>query len=204
MRNKIKGVIFDLDGTLLDSFSVRVDSWHRALYMNGHDVEKSKIEPLIGLPGTSLASIFSSSPEKVETDEEKIFKERLNEVGFFPDVPFTIGKLEELNIKWLVVTSARRSFVDLIPILPEKVITIDDVELGKPNLEPYEKAAALMDLDPAKIMVVGDSINDLIPAKKLGMLSVLVTHGMKKDIQIQDLTVVEISDILKIINEFSN
>ncbi|MGP6206473.1 HAD family hydrolase [Cuniculiplasma sp. SKW3] len=203
MKNEIKGVIFDLDGTLLDSFSVRVDSWHRALYMNGHDIEKSKIEPLIGLPGTSLASIFSSSPEKVETDEEKIFRERLNEVGFFPDVPSTLGRLDELNIKWLVVTSARRSFVDLIPILPEKVITIDDVTLGKPDVEPYGKAANLMNLEPKNILVVGDSINDIIPAKKLGMLSVLVTHGMKKDIQIQDLTVEEISHILKIITDLS-
>ena len=35
MKRSIKGIIFDLDGTLIDSFSLRVDSWHRALYMNG-------------------------------------------------------------------------------------------------------------------------------------------------------------------------
>ena len=199
MKDKIKGIIFDLDGTLLDSFSVRVDSWHRALYNNGHDVDKSKIEPLIGLPGISLATIFSSNPERIETDEERIFRDRINEVGFFPDVPATIGKLDEINISWTVVTSARRSFVELIPILPEKVITIDDVNLGKPHTEPYEKAAKLMNLEPRQIMVVGDSVNDIIPAKKLNMLAVLVTHGQKKDIQIQDLTIKEISDIFEII-----
>lgn len=204
MKRSIKGIIFDLDGTLIDSFSLRVDSWHRALYMNGAKVDKSDIEPLIGLPGISLASIFSDSPEKVETDEERIFRERIAEVGFFPDVIPTLGKLESMNVKWIIVTSARRSFVDLIPVSPGKVITVDDVETGKPDTEAYEKASEIMGIDPGEIMVVGDSINDIIPARAMGMLSVLVTHGFRKDIKIQDLTVKEISEIIQVIGEGSN
>ncbi|MCL4345719.1 MAG: HAD family hydrolase [Candidatus Thermoplasmatota archaeon] len=204
MKRSIKGIIFDLDGTLIDSFSLRVDSWHRALYMNGANVDKCDIEPLIGLPGISLASIFSDSPEKVETDEERIFRERIAEVGFFPDVIPTLGKLESMNVKWIIVTSARRSFVDLIPVSPGKVITVDDVETGKPDTEAYEKASEIMGIDPGEIMVVGDSINDIIPARAMGMLSVLVTHGFRKDIKIQDLTVKEISEIIQVIGEGSN
>ncbi len=199
MKGKIKGIIFDLDGTLLDSFSVRVDSWHRALYLNGEDVDRSKIEPLIGLPGISLASIFSSTPEKVESDEEILFKERLSEVGFFPDVIPTLAKIEGMGIKWVIVTSARREFVDMLPIAGEKVITIDDVKNGKPETEPYEKAAEMMKVKHENIMVVGDSINDMIPAKKLGMFSVLVTHGMNKGINIRDVEIKEIGELMDLL-----
>ena len=199
MKGKINGIIFDLDGTLLDSFSVRVDSWHRDLYLNGEDVDRSKIEPLIGLPGISLASIFSSTPEKVESDEEILFKERLSEVGFFPDVIPTLAKIEGMGIKWAIVTSARREFVDMLPIAGEKVITIDDVKNGKPETEAYERAAEMMKIKHENIMVVGDSINDMIPAKKLGMFSVLVTHGMNKGINIRDVEIKEIGELMDLL-----
>lgn len=199
MKGKINGIIFDLDGTLLDSFSVRVDSWHRALYLNGADVDRSKIEPLIGLPGISLASIFSNRPDKVESDEEILFKERLWEVGFFPDVIPTLAKIEGMGIKWVIVTSARREFVDMLPIAGEKVITIDDVKNGKPETEAYEKAAEMMKIKHENIMVVGDSINDMIPAKKLGMFSVLVTHGMNRGINIRDVEIKEIGELMDLL-----
>ncbi len=199
MKGKINGIIFDLDGTLLDSFSVRVDSWHRALYLNGADVDRSKIEPFIGLPGISLASIFSNRPDKVESDEEILFKERLWEVGFFPDVIPTLAKIEGMGIKWVIVTSARREFVDMLPIAGEKVITIDDVKNGKPETEAYEKAAEMMKIKHENIMVVGDSINDMIPAKKLGMFSVLVTHGMNRGINIRDVEIKEIGELMDLL-----
>ena len=98
-----------------------------------------------------------------------------------------------MGIKWVIVTSARREFVDMLPIAGEKVITIDDVKNGKPETEPYEKAAEMMKVKHENIMVVGDSINDMIPAKKLGMFSVLVTHGIR-DVEIKEIG--ELMDLL--------
>ena len=86
MAEMIRGVIFDLDGTIMDSFMQRVKSWCEALRMNGAEVSEEEIEPLIGTPGVALASMFAKNPEKVEYDEEVIFAAHIPDLKLFPDL----------------------------------------------------------------------------------------------------------------------
>ena len=195
----MKGIIFDLDGTLLDSFSLRVDAWHSAFSKNNIKVSPEEIEPLIGLPGPVLASYFCDIPHKIEQDEEDIFRERIHTNAFFEDVWPTLKKLDDSNVQWMIVTSSRRSFVSLLPVKQEKIITLDDVIHGKPSTEPYELALKKMKTVKESTIVVGDSINDMIPARSMGMKAVLVTHGMERDIEVYDVKIRDISEVLHFI-----
>ena len=192
----MKGIIFDLDGTLLDSFSLRVDAWHSAFSKNNINVKPEELKPLIGLPGPVLASYFCDIPEKIEQDEEEIFRERIHVNAFFEDVWPTLKKLDDSKVQWVIVTSSRRSFVSLLPVEQERIITIDDVVNGKPSTEPYELALRRMNTWKESTIVVGDSVNDMIPAKSMGMKAILVTHGMERDIDVYDEKIRDISEVL--------
>lgn len=168
----IKGVIFDLDGTLLDSRGIRARAWALALHNLGIEVPEDEILPLIGLPGETLASRFSDDPLSVEREEERIFSSQLSKVDYFPDVHDTLRLLKELGIAVSIVTSSRRALLDQIPIPVETVICIDDVKNGKPDTEPYELAAERMKVDLRNILVVGDSENDMIPCMHTGSVCV--------------------------------
>ena len=195
----MKGIIFDLDGTLLDSFSLRVESWYSAFKKNNIEVNAEELKPLIGIPGLVLASYFCDIPEKIEQDEEEIFKEKIHANAFFEDVWPTLNKLDETKVQWMIVTSSRRSFVSLLQVKQEKIITIDDVVYGKPSTEPYELALSRMKTGKDSTIVVGDSINDMIPARTMGMKAILVTHGMERDIEVYDEKIKEISEILRFV-----
>ena len=190
----IRGVIFDLDGTIMDSFMQRVKSWCEALRMNGAEVSEEEIEPLIGTPGVPLASMFTSNPEKVEYDEEVIFAAHIPDLKLFPDVPATLELLGKQGIRYVVVTSSRRKLIGSLAFHLETVITIDDVKQGKPHTDPYEKAMELMGTSPAETLVVGDARVDFIPAESLGCPAIQVTHGRNAG-RYTDTIVTEISEI---------
>ena len=192
----MKGIIFDLDGTLLDSFSIRVDAWHSAFEKNGISVNREDIKPLIGLPGLVLAAYFCDIPHKIEHDEEEIFRNRIRSDAFFSDVWPTLKKIDEMGNVWSIVTSSRRAFVELLPIDQEKIITIDDVSYGKPSIEPYELALKKMGTSKNNTIVVGDSVNDMIPARSMGMKAILVTHGFERGIEIYDERIKDIAEVI--------
>ena len=176
-----------------------MEAWKKSLEMNGINVDPVALRPLIGLPGIVLASYFSKNPEKIEQDEERIFREMIHTHGFFPDVSDTLREIERNGNNWIVVTSSRRTFVDILPLPRDKIITIDDVTNGKPSTEAYEMAMSKMRTSKGNTIVVGDSLNDMIPAKILNIRCFLVTHGEDRGISVFDDRIEEISEILEFI-----
>jgi phosphoglycolate phosphatase/pyrophosphatase PpaX len=189
-----RGVIFDLDGTIMDSFEPRISAWQEALATHGVRVPRESIAPLIGTPGIDLASRFVKEAEQVEIDEERIFSRFIPALKLFPDVEETFGLLENMNVKHVVVTSSRRKLVDSLNFRLGSAITIDDVARGKPDLEPYLKAMEKMSTTPADTLVVGDSSVDFIPSRRMSIMSVQVTHGRLVE-RFADVLIREIGEI---------
>ena len=129
----------------------------------------------------------------------RIFREMIHTHGFFPDVSDTLREIERNGNNWIVVTSSRRTFVDILPLPRDKIITIDDVTDGKPSTEAYELAMSRMRTSKVNTIVVGDSLNDMIPAKILNIRCFLVTHGEDRGISVFDDRIEEISEILEFI-----
>ncbi|MCL5679118.1 MAG: HAD family hydrolase [Candidatus Thermoplasmatota archaeon] len=199
---KIRGIIFDLDGTILNSFDFRILAWNGSFRKFGITPKEDELKPLIGLPGLTLAAKYSSDPYAVEMEEERIFAEHLPEISLFPDVPGTFMELKRRNIGTVIVTSSRRKMVDMITLPTNLVVTIDDVKHGKPDTEPYLKAMQLLGItEPGAIMVVGDALTDMIPARKLGNLAVLIKHGRKFDTDIPNYEIDEVSEILDLLDQ---
>jgi phosphoglycolate phosphatase len=155
-----KGIIFDLDGTILDSLEMRVTAWKIAFQHFDIDVSRDELRPLIGLPGEALAGRYYKDPKEVEGKEEEYFSSHLEEISLF-----------------------------------------DDVAKGKPDPESYLKAVNMIKIEPAQLVVVGDSDNDLIPARRIGALTVLVRHGRDIEAENADYYADEISEIPSLIEK---
>ncbi len=199
---KIDGVIFDLDGTLLNSRELRIDAWLNAFADFGIKVSREEIGPLLGLPGVDLAGLYSSRAFEIEEAEERYFRSHISELKFYPDVEATIDAIKKSGIKTSIVTSSRRSFVDIMGIHFSPVVTIDDVTVGKPDPEGYMKAIGIMGLsDPHRVMVVGDAISDMRPANDVGAISVFIRHGSDTECTICNYYIDEVSECLRVISE---
>ena len=196
---RINGVIFDLDGTLIDTLELRVTAWKDAFFKFGINLSRDEIRPLIGLPGDYLASLYSDNPAEIEMEEEKNFKNYLGTIALFPDVGETLSSLTSGGMKISIVTSSRRALVNMLSLPDIPVITIDDVFAGKPNTEPYLKALKLMGLKPDEVIVVGDSENDMIPARKLGSFAVFIRHGSGRVSEKADYFIDEVGEVPKLI-----
>ncbi|MGC8506268.1 MAG: HAD family hydrolase [Thermoplasmata archaeon] len=199
----IRGIISDLDGTLLDSMEARLDAWIGAFTRFGVEVPRNDLKPLIGLPGVDLAGKYYEYPRKIEEAEESIFGEKLPQIELFPDVFPTFNILLEKGMKIVIVTSGRREAVSRIKLPVNDIVTIDDVKVGKPHTEPYEKALKIMGLKPSEVLVVGDSENDMIPARTLGSVSVLVRHGNHNVSDHADYMIDEIGELPKLIEHIN-
>ena len=192
----VNGVIFDLDGTILNSFRQRVHAWKMAFEDQEIFLQESDIESLIGLPGMDLAGKFSNNPELTEKLEEEYFVEMLPQISLYEDYEETVARLKSMGIKTIIVTSSRRELVRRLNLGNIQVVTIDDVVSGKPDIEAYVKAAGILKVNVKNMVAVGDSINDMIPAKTLGIPAILITHGRKTNITLYDFLIKDLSDLI--------
>lgn len=197
----IRGIIFDLDGTLLNSRALRIKAWKHAFDVFGLEVSEEQISPLIGIPGVDLAGKFSSKAFEIEMEEEKYFRSHLGEITLYDDVDSTMKRLTSMGIRTSIVTSSRRALLDILKLPYNPVVTIDDVEVGKPDPEPYLKALSSMKVGPKDCMVVGDAETDLIPARDIGSVSVFIGHGVRKFSNYADYYIDEISEVLQILEK---
>jgi len=192
----VSGVIFDLDGTILNSFRQRVHAWKMAFEDQEIFLQESDIESLIGLPGMDLAGKFSNNPELTEKLEEEYFVKMLPQISLYEDYEETVARLKSMGIKTIIVTSSRRELVRRLNLGNIQVVTIDDVVSGKPDIEAYVKAAGILKVNIKNMVALGDSINDMIPAKTLGIPAILITHGRKTNITLYDFLIKDLSDLI--------
>ncbi len=200
----IRGIIFDLDGTLLNSKALRIKAWKHAFEIFGVNIQEEQISPLIGLPGVDLAGKFSSRAFEIEMEEERYFKSHLEEMSLYGDVDHTFSKLSELNVKTSIVTSSRRALMEILKLPYRPVVTIDDVGVGKPDPEAYLKALSLLDVKASECLVVGDAETDLIPAKDIGSVSVYIGHGNRRFSNYADYYIDEVSEVLEIVRKLNS
>ncbi len=200
----IRGIIFDLDGTLLNSKALRIKAWKHAFEIFGVNIPEEQISPLIGLPGVDLAGKFSNRAFEIEMEEERYFKSHLEEMSLYGDVDHTFCQLSDLNVKTSIVTSSRRALMEILKLPYRPVVTIDDVGVGKPDPEPYLKALSLLDVKASECLVVGDAETDLIPAKDIGSVSVYIGHGNRRFSNYADYYIDEVSEVLEIVRKLNS
>ncbi len=187
-----KAVIFDIDGTLLDSVDLHARAWEEAFRHFGYDVPFEEVRKEIGKGGDQLLPVFLGKEDiervghQLEEYRSKLFKEKfLNQVKPFPGVRALFEKVLQSGQKVALASSARGDELEHyekiagIEDLVEVETSSADAERSKPYPDIFE--AALDRLGPEipkeEVIVVGDSPHDAEAAKRAGLRTIGVLCG---------------------------
>lgn len=171
-------VLFDLDGTLIDTTSAILRSLQHTLWhFTGEKRDLDSFRQYIGIPlDDAMRVIVPSDPEaarEVYVRHNLGIHDEL--VRGFPGAVFTLKTLKENGIRLAVVTSKRRrtaqAGIDLAGLtgLFDAEVFFDDTERHKPDAEPILKALDLLGLWGGKALMVGDSVYDIRAAKNAAL-----------------------------------
>jgi pyrophosphatase PpaX len=180
-------VLFDLDGTLIDSGSIILASMrHASLTVLGIEPDEEKVRAAIGGPGL-FAQMTELAPDRVDELVEvyRVHNEALHEtLDAFDDVLELLPVLRDQGRRLGIVTAKRRATVQLaferFPTLEQLVdvlVTADDTERHKPDPEPLLEALDRLGARPEDAAYVGDSPFDIAAARAAGMRAVAVGWG---------------------------
>ena len=183
-------VLFDLDGTVVDSGAIILASMrHATREVLGIEPEDSELMQAVGGPGLE-AQMAAFAPDRVEelVTVYRAHNEPLHdELEACEGMEDVIVRLHEDGVRVGVVTAKRRSTVDLafarlrVGHLFETVVGGDETEKHKPDPEPLLLAARRLGVAPQDCAYVGDSPFDIRAAKAAPMYSVAVTWGRIHD-----------------------
>ena len=184
----IRTVLFDLDGTLIDSVRLILDSYHHTLATHGLP-PRSDDEWLAGV-GTPLTVQFADwrdDPETLQaliaTYREYNLKHHDRMVTVYPGVVEVVRALKADGVATGLVTSKNRAGalrgLTLVQLeaLMDVLVCADEVENPKPHPEPVEKAVRLLSADPRATVYVGDSVHDMLSGRAAGVRTAAVLWG---------------------------
>jgi beta-phosphoglucomutase-like phosphatase (HAD superfamily) len=192
----IKAVIFDVDGTLIDSVDLHAAAWVEALRHFGIDAAFGDVRSQIGKGGDQLLPVFVSA-ERLAQEEQKIsdfrsdlFKRQyLPRVRAFPGVPALFQRIRLDGLKVALASSGKADEVDDyariagVTELIDLATTADDAERSKPEPDIFEAALArLAPISAAESIVIGDTPWDVIAANKAGLRTIgMLCGGFPED-----------------------
>jgi pyrophosphatase PpaX len=187
---RFETVLFDLDGTVVDSGAIILASMrHATQEVLGRDYSDEELLQAVGGPGLE-AQMFALAPDHVErlVDVYRAHNEPLHDdLEACAGIQDVLVRLRGEGRRLGVVTAKRRSTVALafarVPLghLFEAVVGGDETERHKPDPEPLLLGAERLGADPAATAYVGDSPFDVRAAKAAGMCAVAVTWGRIHD-----------------------
>lgn len=193
---KIPAMLFDLDGTLVDSVYQHVLAWREALECCGIELSVWRIHRRIGMSGGLFAKALLREIGRAVTKEEveqlqrchaAAYARQLPQIRPLPGVRDLLRFLTAAAVPWAIATSGRDEFawrtLDLLePGDHVPVVTRDQVERAKPDPDLFLEAAARLNVDVLNSIVVGDSVWDMLAAQRARALGVgLLSGGYGED-----------------------
>lgn len=181
-----RAVLFDLDGTLIDSIELIVRSFqHTTAQHLGMPLPREAIIPTIGRSLTGELERISpgNGAELLATYRTYMFANHDTYVTVYPGIFDMLAALHARGLPTGLVTSKARisaapSFERFLLDREMSVVVVeDDTERHKPHPDPLLHAARLLDLPPASCWYVGDSTHDMIAARAAGMAGIAALWG---------------------------
>jgi HAD superfamily hydrolase (TIGR01549 family) len=189
--------LFDLDGTLVDSVYQHVLAWHEALEAEGIELSVWRIHRKIGMSGGLFTNMLlretglAIEPERIERLRQlhaEAYNRRAERIRPLPGARALLALLTEAGHPWAIATSGRMETAG--PVLRNlgvdldrvPVITRDKVKYAKPDPDLFLAAAAALGQPIGSACVVGDSVWDMLAARRAGALGVgLLSGGYGED-----------------------
>jgi mannitol-1-/sugar-/sorbitol-6-phosphatase len=193
-----EAVLFDMDGTLIDSTPAVIRSWAR--WAAEHDVPPLQLAGWHGVPSANVVRGVLS-PDRQEAAIARIQEIEIADLDGIVVLPGAAEALDVLrNVKTAIATSctmplarARIAASQLTP--PSVLVTADDVARGKPAPDPYLEAARRLGVDPTSCLVVEDAPAGLESARVAGCATLAVVTTTAPEDLIADAVVKDLSEV---------
>ncbi|HEX4600037.1 MAG TPA: HAD family hydrolase [Gemmatimonadales bacterium] len=183
--------LFDLDGTLVDSVYQHVLAWREALERGGIELAVWRIHRRIGMSGgLFINALLRETGGKVSRDQAakiqrahaEAYGRLVSQVRPLPGARELLAHLTRSRVPWAIATSglleSARPALDLLDLPPGvPIITRDQVEHAKPDPDLFLAAAERLGAPIGDAIVVGDSVWDLLAARRARSLSVGLLSG---------------------------
>jgi HAD superfamily hydrolase (TIGR01509 family) len=184
-------VLFDLDGTLVDTVQGRIEAYVRVFAEAGIPFDRRRLGPLIGVDGKRLVrEIAAIAGSTLDDDRAEAIDKRCGEIYEtlnrnpqpLPGVRELVTTLEKRGVPWAIATSSRReqvgTSVDALGLEHEPTIVDGShVKHAKPEPDLLLLGAKKLRVDPTRCWYVGDSTWDIAAAIAAGMIPIGVTAG---------------------------
>ena len=192
----MQALIFDLDGTLVDTVYAHVFAWQRALLELGIPVDGWRIHRRIGMSGGLFTravareigrDLSADEAEALQRRHGEVFREILPERRPLPGAIELLASLRRGGITHGIATSGRRPEIDKsleVLGIPAETVVVErgDVLRAKPEPDLFLACQERLGVAVQDCYVVGDAVWDLLAARRAGMLSVgLLTGGYGED-----------------------
>lgn len=189
MPDGSKGVLFDVDGTLVDTTFLHAICWTEALRQFGHDVPTSNVHHLIGMSGEPLLAAVlgddhdTSDDEAIENAHKVLYKEHWGRLSALPGAADLLRGCAKRGLRVVLASSASDEELEMLraTIDAEDAITAStgksDAKAGKPAPDILQNALDKTGLTADDAVFVGDSKWDGEAAKKAGVRFIGLTVG---------------------------
>ena len=183
-----RAVLFDIDGTLVDSNYLHIDAWQRAFQRLDTDVEAWRIHRSIGQDaGQLLSSLVGERPDDWVTRAKELhaqnYKELAPRLRVLPQARELLAALAERGIIVVLATSAPEEELNILLDLLDSDEAIhattnaDDVDVAKPDPDIVRVALDRAGVEPAEALFIGDSVWDIEAAGRARVRSLGVLSG---------------------------
>jgi HAD superfamily hydrolase (TIGR01509 family) len=195
LTSRPAAVIFDLDGTLVDTVGARIEAWASTFEAFGIPAARRQLEPMIGMDGRRLAVEVAGVAGRALTDDEAeavdhaagaAFDERNRAPRPLPGAREALARLNEARVTWAIATSSRaeqvRASVSALRLEHEpRIVDGSSVAHAKPAPDLLLLAARHLGVEAEACWYVGDSTWDMRAAVAAGMTAIGVLAGAAVD-----------------------
>ena len=192
-RSAVRAVLWDVDGTLLDSAAYHWQSWQSTLALEGFPIQWEQFAASFGqrndavLRGYFGADFPLSEVERIAEAKETRYRELMREGGvtLLPGVGQWLQRLHQEGWRQAIASSAPRlNVITIVEALGigqyfEAIVSAEDVQRGKPDPQVFLVAAQKLGIPPERCVVVEDAPVGIEAGRRAGMrtIGVLSTHG---------------------------
>ena len=199
-----RAVLWDMDGTLIDSEEFHWISWRNTLAMEGITITHERFLSSFGQRDDSIIPEWlgaAATPERIEriaNTKEELYRRLIPRDGIspLPGVTRWIHQLHKDGWRQAIASAAPRDNIEVVlealsaTHIFQAIVSAEDVHRGKPDPEVYLIAAARLEVPPERCIVVEDAVAGVQGARSAGMKSIGISHNGKElpaDIVVQSL-----------------